>query len=278
MGDSGSYFLGYVLALSSLAGVMQKASTTIALLVPILALGVPILDTLFSIVRRSIERRPIFSPDRGHIHHRLLDLGLTHRRAVLILYGMCAILTAGAIVASIGCPIPCRVPAPSRAAFLPHPRPVPHPVPTLSRAPSLPRPAPCPHPVRVAFLPRPVRRSCRRPPAPPRPVPRQVPTLSHAPSLPCPLPRPCPVLHPVPAPSCAPSLPCWVPVPCPPVSCSHARPTLRAASPPAHPCPVLCHIPTLSCAAFAAPSLPCPAPCPRPVPCTVPTPRPVPRP
>src|SRR5690606_22890845 len=86
MGDSGSYLLGYVLAVTALAGASQKASTAVALLVPIVALGVPIFDTLFTIVRRFLERRPIFSPDRGHVHHRLLDLGLTHRRAVVILY------------------------------------------------------------------------------------------------------------------------------------------------------------------------------------------------
>ncbi|MBK8995837.1 MAG: undecaprenyl/decaprenyl-phosphate alpha-N-acetylglucosaminyl 1-phosphate transferase [Myxococcales bacterium] len=80
MGDSGSYFLGFVLATSSLAGASQKTSTTVSLLVPVVALGVPIFDTLFSMVRRVLERRPVFSPDRGHIHHRLLDLGITHRR------------------------------------------------------------------------------------------------------------------------------------------------------------------------------------------------------
>ncbi len=102
MGDSGSYFLGFVLAATSLVGTAQKASTAVSILVPILALGLPILDTLFSIVRRFLERRPIFSPDRGHIHHRLLDMGITHRRAVLILYGVSAVFTALAIAASLG--------------------------------------------------------------------------------------------------------------------------------------------------------------------------------
>lgn len=102
MGDSGSYFLGFVLAATSLVGTAQKASTAVSILVPILALGLPILDTLFSIVRRFLERRPIFSPDRGHIHHRLLDMGITHRRAVLILYGFSAVFTVLAIAASLG--------------------------------------------------------------------------------------------------------------------------------------------------------------------------------
>jgi UDP-GlcNAc:undecaprenyl-phosphate/decaprenyl-phosphate GlcNAc-1-phosphate transferase len=103
MGDSGSYFLGYVLATVSLAGsVQQKASTAVSLLVPVIALGLPIFDTLFSMVRRFLERRPIFSPDRGHVHHRLLELGLTHRRAVILLYGVSIVLAGGAIGVSLG--------------------------------------------------------------------------------------------------------------------------------------------------------------------------------
>ena len=102
MGDSGSYFLGYALATSVLVGTSQKTSTTVALLVPCVALGVPIFDTLFSMVRRFLERRPIFSPDRGHIHHRLLDMGLTHRRAVLTIYSVSALLSVAAIATSLG--------------------------------------------------------------------------------------------------------------------------------------------------------------------------------
>jgi UDP-GlcNAc:undecaprenyl-phosphate GlcNAc-1-phosphate transferase len=101
MGDSGSYFLGYVLSVTFLAG-SQKASSAVSLLVPMLALGVPIFDTLFSMVRRVIERRPVFSPDRGHLHHRLLDMGLTHRRAVMTLYAVCAAFTVSALAVSIG--------------------------------------------------------------------------------------------------------------------------------------------------------------------------------
>jgi len=104
MGDSGSYFLGFVLATTALAGggLQQKASTAVSLLVPVLALGVPIFDTFFSMFRRVLERRPIFSADRGHVHHRLLDLGLTHRRAVVFLYGISSLLAAGAIAISLG--------------------------------------------------------------------------------------------------------------------------------------------------------------------------------
>ena len=102
MGDSGSYFLGFVLGTTSLVGSTQKTSTAVAILVPVLALGVPIFDTLFTMLRRFLERRPIFSPDRGHIHHRLLDMGITHRRAVLILYGVSFALTVAAIGVSLG--------------------------------------------------------------------------------------------------------------------------------------------------------------------------------
>lgn len=103
MGDSGSYFLGYVLATMSLAGsLQQKASTAVSLLVPMIALGLPIFDTVFSMLRRLLERRSIFSPDRGHIHHRLLDLGLTHRRAVMVLYAVSIVLASSAIAVSLG--------------------------------------------------------------------------------------------------------------------------------------------------------------------------------
>ena len=103
MGDSGSYFLGYVLATTSLAGsVQQKTSTAVSLLVPMVALGLPIFDTLFSMLRRFLERRPIFSPDRGHIHHRLLELGLTHRRAVVVLYGVSVAFACCAVLMSFG--------------------------------------------------------------------------------------------------------------------------------------------------------------------------------
>lgn len=102
MGDSGSYFLGFTLAVCSIAGPLQKASAAVSIAVPIVALGVPIIDTLLAMVRRFLERRPIFSPDRGHIHHRLLDMGITHRRAVLIIYGVTVALCVGAIGIAFG--------------------------------------------------------------------------------------------------------------------------------------------------------------------------------
>lgn len=102
MGDSGSYFLGFVLATTSLMAPLQKASTAVSLLVPIVALGLPIFDTLFSMLRRYLARRPLFSADRGHIHHRLLDMGITHRRAVITLYVASVVLALSAIAIALG--------------------------------------------------------------------------------------------------------------------------------------------------------------------------------
>ncbi len=103
MGDSGSMFLGFILATMSLFGAGgHKGGTAIALIVPVLALGLPIMDMSVAMVRRFIARRSIFAADRGHIHHRLLDAGLTHRRAVFILYGLCVVFTAVALAVHVG--------------------------------------------------------------------------------------------------------------------------------------------------------------------------------
>lgn len=97
MGDTGSMFLGFMLAGISVIGAV-KSTTTIALIVPILALGVPIMDTSFAIIRRYRGGVPIFKPDRGHLHHRLLDMGFTQRQAVLLMYVISAFLGLSAIV------------------------------------------------------------------------------------------------------------------------------------------------------------------------------------
>lgn len=85
MGDTGSTFLGFILAVLSIEGTM-KSVTTLALAIPILVLGLPIFDTLFAILRRIANGRPIGEGDRGHIHHRLIDMGLSHKMSVVILY------------------------------------------------------------------------------------------------------------------------------------------------------------------------------------------------
>ncbi len=93
VGTSGVMFIGYTLAVLSILGTAKVA---IALLV----LGVPIIDTFWIIVRRLASGRSPFTPDRGHIHHRLLDLGLSHRQTVLLIYGICGLLAALSFVLS----------------------------------------------------------------------------------------------------------------------------------------------------------------------------------
>ncbi len=97
MGDTGSMFLGYMLACISVQGLM-KTYTIISFALPILVLGLPIFDTLFAIVRRVVTGRSIMSPDRGHLHHRLLDMGFSQRQTVAILYTLTAILCLTALV------------------------------------------------------------------------------------------------------------------------------------------------------------------------------------
>jgi UDP-GlcNAc:undecaprenyl-phosphate GlcNAc-1-phosphate transferase len=99
MGDTGSMFLGYTLGAAALLSGRQKESTLVSLLVPLIALGLPLADTLLAMTRRFLAHRSIFSADRQHLHHRLLDLGLTHKRTVLVLYG-CSILLCGAALAA----------------------------------------------------------------------------------------------------------------------------------------------------------------------------------
>jgi len=100
MGDTGSMFLGYVLGVGALR-TSQKSSTAVAILVPIVALGLPIADTLLAMLRRTLAGRPMFSADRDHIHRRLLDLGLSQQRAVFTLYGVAALLGAMAVVLTL---------------------------------------------------------------------------------------------------------------------------------------------------------------------------------
>jgi UDP-GlcNAc:undecaprenyl-phosphate GlcNAc-1-phosphate transferase len=97
MGDTGSMFLGFVLATTTMQ-TNQKASTAVAVLIPCIALGLPIMDTLLAIGRRAMRGRPLFQADKEHIHHKLLDRGFSHRQAVLVLYGFCVLLGAAALV------------------------------------------------------------------------------------------------------------------------------------------------------------------------------------
>jgi UDP-GlcNAc:undecaprenyl-phosphate GlcNAc-1-phosphate transferase len=98
MGDTGAQLLGFLLAAISMEGTI-KSATAFAISVPILAIGLPIYDTIFAMIRRKVNGKPISQADRGHLHHRLLDLGLSQRQAVIIMYLFSAILGGIAIIA-----------------------------------------------------------------------------------------------------------------------------------------------------------------------------------
>lgn len=96
MGDSGAMLLGYLLGAVAVQGLF-KTVTALSVVIPLLALAIPIFDTGFAVVRRYRTGVSIFDPDRGHLHHRLLDRGLTQRQTVLILYLLSALLGLGGL-------------------------------------------------------------------------------------------------------------------------------------------------------------------------------------
>lgn len=100
IGDTGSNFMGFSLSIIAILGV-AKTYTAIVLIAPIIVLALPIFDTLFAIVRRIIKGKSIkavLKPDKGHLHHRLMQKGYTQKQAVLIMYGITAILGMFAII------------------------------------------------------------------------------------------------------------------------------------------------------------------------------------
>lgn len=97
LGDSGALLIGFLLGCFGAVGI-QKSDTLISMTVPLLALSIPLLDVTLAILRRFLGNQPIFAADRGHIHHRLIDRGLTPRRAVLVLYLVCAMAAAFALL------------------------------------------------------------------------------------------------------------------------------------------------------------------------------------
>lgn len=101
MGDSGSLFLGFMLAGISVMGPM-KSATIIATVVPMLVLALPIFDTVFAIIRRLVNGKPIMEADKGHLHHRIMAVGLGQKRTVLTLYGISGIMGVAAILLSRG--------------------------------------------------------------------------------------------------------------------------------------------------------------------------------
>lgn len=100
LGDSGSLVIGFLLGSYALIWG-QKAATTFALVAPLIGLAIPLFDTSLAVMRRSLRNRPIFGADRGHIHHLLLDRGLSPRRAVLLLYGIASLCAVFALAAGM---------------------------------------------------------------------------------------------------------------------------------------------------------------------------------
>lgn len=97
MGDTGATFIGFMLACSSLIGVF-KSYAILSIVVAVFALGLPIFDTAFAMARRAFNGKPIFSADRGHLHHRLVDGGYSHKQAVAILYAISLVCGLFAII------------------------------------------------------------------------------------------------------------------------------------------------------------------------------------
>ena len=97
MGDSGAYTIGFVIAALSLMN-FQKGAVIAALLGPMMALALPILDVIFAIIRRGIQGLPLFRPDKAHIHHQLMRKGLSHRNTVLVMYGISLVALFGGIL------------------------------------------------------------------------------------------------------------------------------------------------------------------------------------
>lgn len=96
LGDTGSLFIGFMIAVFSLKGLKNITLTTMA--VPILILGVPLMDTFYAIIRRILNHQPITQADKKHLHHRLMQLGLTHRQTVLAIYGLSLIFSFIAMI------------------------------------------------------------------------------------------------------------------------------------------------------------------------------------
>ena len=97
LGDSGALYLGFMLAgIGAISS--QKGSTVVAIAIPLVSLGLPVLDTGLAIVRRFLRGQPIFTADRGHIHHRLLGLGISPAKVALLMYAGCAVLALGGML------------------------------------------------------------------------------------------------------------------------------------------------------------------------------------
>jgi UDP-GlcNAc:undecaprenyl-phosphate GlcNAc-1-phosphate transferase len=99
LGDSGSLLIGFVLGCYGIIWT-QKSVTFLGMTAPLMALSIPLFDVTLAIVRRFLRTQPIFSADRGHIHHRLLDRGISPRKAVLLLYGLSSLVAVFSLLQS----------------------------------------------------------------------------------------------------------------------------------------------------------------------------------
>ena len=97
MGDTGSLFLGYMISVLAIIG-LYKNVTVFSLIVPVIILGIPILDTLFAIIRRLVHKKPISSPDKFHLHHCIIRLGFSHRQTVIMIYVMSGLFSIAAVI------------------------------------------------------------------------------------------------------------------------------------------------------------------------------------
>ena len=99
LGDTGALFIGFMISVLSLQGL--KNATAVAVVTPMIILGVPITDTFLAIIRRTLSGQKFYKPDRNHLHHRLLSLGLTHRGTVLVIYGISMIFSMISLLLNI---------------------------------------------------------------------------------------------------------------------------------------------------------------------------------
>ena len=100
MGDSGSMFLGYIISVIALLGFKNVTLTSV--IIPLLLLAIPIMDTLFAILRRIVNHKPIGMPDKNHLHHQLLNLKFSQRKTVLIIYLVDILFACASIIYAIG--------------------------------------------------------------------------------------------------------------------------------------------------------------------------------
>lgn len=99
LGDTGALFIGFMIGVLSLQGL--KNATAVAVVTPVIILGVPILDTVVAIIRRKLSGQKITQPDKRHLHHRLLAMGFTHRGAVFVVYGIAILFSLTSLLLNV---------------------------------------------------------------------------------------------------------------------------------------------------------------------------------